>query len=558
MPIFPSLTWIELTRRTIYGAYLAWRGVKQHSSIDWRQEYANRRRALTPAEAADVLMIDEVEHLIFCPNYAEDVSVLRETLYLLSTQPGALATYHPVLAMEAREKGSAEKAQQLIAEFRSSFKDIGYTLHPGGIEGEAAGKSSNLAWAVRQAWNELKDEGDDERISRIVVTVIDSDSEFSFTGSTVYVFSQCCFSLRNEARANVIAALAGDYFSSISCKFALRSPSERQRCTFVPPICFDRNAHDVPVSVRVTDIMWALAGLSSIYTGSGAKIPTSAYSLSMSLAANVGFHDAGPQAIGEDMHMYIKCLFSTGGNLITETIYSPASQLDVVAGERGGMKGFWNDHVARYKQAIRHMWGSLDTGYGITRLINRDFQAHPEVELSVTHRQPVPTVFTAEADLPLAVGPGSNGHAQALARAQAQAQRLKSIPEELVANRKPRRNFAEEDFSTPSPSDSSVTSSSASVSADDEETDGSSFSDEEDYNEKARFNKTFQPEVLPVRTMPFVSLCFRLYEAHLLMGYVYTFLHPSVFLLVNLKGASEECHKWLADSHQIQSLQGFY
>ena len=72
----------------------------------------------------------------------------------------------------------------------------------------------------------------------------------------------------------------------------------------------------------------------------------------------------------------------------------------MVAGERGGIRGFWNDHVARYKQAIRHMWGSLDTGYGITRLINRDFQAHPETELSVTHRQPVPTVFTAECDLP--------------------------------------------------------------------------------------------------------------------------------------------------------------
>jgi hypothetical protein len=326
----------------------------------------------------------------------------------------------------------------------------------------------------------------------------------------------------------LIAALAGDYFSAISCKFALRSPLERQRCTFVPPICFDRNAHDVPVSVRVTDIMWALAGLSSIYPGSGAKIPTSAYSLSMSLAANVGFHDAGPQAIGEDMHMYIKCLFSTGGNLITETIYSPASQLDVVAGERGGIKGFWNDHVARYKQAIRHMWGSLDTGYGITRLINRDFQAHPETELSVTHRQPVPTVFTAECDLP----PALHAHAQpgsvhAIVRQNQNRSdvRLKSIPEELVANRKPRRNFADEDFATPSPSDSSVTSSSASVvSADDEgmeETDDeTSLSEEEDYREKARFNKAPRVEILPTRAMPFVSLCFRLYEAHLLMGYV--------------------------------------
>jgi hypothetical protein len=124
-------------------------------------------------------LFDEVEHLIFCPNYAEDISVLRETLYLLSTQPLALTSYHPVLAMEAREVGAEAKAQQLMAEFRSSFKDIGFALHPGGIDGEAAGKSSNLAWAVRQAWNELKDEGDEERIARTIITVIDSDSKSS-------------------------------------------------------------------------------------------------------------------------------------------------------------------------------------------------------------------------------------------------------------------------------------------------------------------------------------------------------------------------------------------
>lgn len=80
--------------------------------------------------------------------------------------------------MEAREVGAEAKAQQLIAEFRSSFKDIGFALHPGGIDGEAAGKSSNLAWAVRQAWNELKDEGDEERIARTIITVIDSDSTY--------------------------------------------------------------------------------------------------------------------------------------------------------------------------------------------------------------------------------------------------------------------------------------------------------------------------------------------------------------------------------------------
>lgn len=280
--------------------------------------------------------------------------------------------------------------------------------------------------------------------------------------------------------------------------------------TFTPPICFDRNAHDVPVAVRVTDIMWALAGLSSIYPGSGAKIPTSAYSLSMTLAASVGFHDAGPQAIGEDMHMYIKCLFSTGGNLISETIYSPASQLDVVAAERGGLRGFWNDHVARYKQAIRHMWGSLDTGYGLSRLINNDFACHPETELSLSplFRQAPHTVFTAEPDSVLG---------------------LKTIPEELPVNltTKSRRNFTDEEFA--SPSDSSVSSSSAAsvISADDEEdTSISSLSENEDYGsileKQQQQPSTIRPIEAPLqrRLSPFISLVMRLYEAHLLMGHM--------------------------------------
>lgn len=35
----------------------------------------------------------------------------------------------------------------------------------------------------------------------------------------------------------------------------------------------------------------------------------------MALATKVGFWDAGPQAIGEDMHMFIKSLFDTKGHV---------------------------------------------------------------------------------------------------------------------------------------------------------------------------------------------------------------------------------------------------
>ena len=56
--------------------------------------------------------------------------------------------------------------------------------------------------------------------------------------------------------------------------------------------------------------------------------------------------------------MFIKCLFATAGNLLAETIYSPASQLNVVASSTTGWLGYWESHLARYNQALRHMWGS--------------------------------------------------------------------------------------------------------------------------------------------------------------------------------------------------------
>lgn len=53
--------------------------------------------------------------------------------------------------MESREEGAETKALTLISEFVKKFRFIDFTLHPGNIVGEAAGKGSNAAWAAREA-----------------------------------------------------------------------------------------------------------------------------------------------------------------------------------------------------------------------------------------------------------------------------------------------------------------------------------------------------------------------------------------------------------------------
>lgn len=51
--------------------------------------------------------------------------------------------------MELKEESSMMKAAQLVSAFEDHFLGIHSTFHPPGIQGEIAGKSSNVAFAAR-------------------------------------------------------------------------------------------------------------------------------------------------------------------------------------------------------------------------------------------------------------------------------------------------------------------------------------------------------------------------------------------------------------------------
>jgi hypothetical protein len=147
-------------------------------------------------------------------------------------------------------------------------------------------------------------------------------------------------------------------------------PDSANTTMYTAPIIFDRNAHNVPAIVRVADIMWSAAGMSGLYRGSSIAPPTSVYSLPLELVDRVGGWDTDSEAIGEDLHMYLKCFFALNGNLTVRTVLSPISQTNVTGGGFGkGCFGLLKDVRARYKQAIRHMWGALDSGYAIRKTV---------------------------------------------------------------------------------------------------------------------------------------------------------------------------------------------
>jgi hypothetical protein len=73
--------------------------------------------------------------------------------------------------MEDKEAGAGAKAKLLVAEFAQCFLAIRASVHPYGIPGEAAGKSSNVAFAARKIFANHQRDGQE-----VIITVMDGKS----------------------------------------------------------------------------------------------------------------------------------------------------------------------------------------------------------------------------------------------------------------------------------------------------------------------------------------------------------------------------------------------
>lgn len=231
-------------------------------------------------------------HAFVIPNYQEPLHVLRSTLARLAAHPGASTRYLVTLAMEEGEAGAAAKAAELVAEFgsgtaggpsssSSSFLDLAWTLHPRGIPGESPGKASNANHGARAAVARAA-EALNFPAARVMVTCMDADAHVP----PLYV-----------ALVDAAAAAAEDPHARV----------------YAAPIVFERNAAAVPALTRVHDAMWSAMAAQNLGSSLGLGFPISNYSMSASLLRSVGFWDLHDDAIGEDLHMFLKAYFKSGG-----------------------------------------------------------------------------------------------------------------------------------------------------------------------------------------------------------------------------------------------------
>lgn len=227
--------------------------------------------------------------------------------------------------MEQSELGWEEKAKRLQDHFNDRFPQIIITGHPSDIPGESRGKGSNVAFAARHGCLELVEKHNIDR-NRIIITVSDSDS-----------------------------AIPELYIREV--EEALAQAQDPYHLLCAPPIFFSRNCFDVPAAVRVTDITWSAMVMSNLSNSRGMCIPCSNYSLSMVLADKVGYWDTNADAVGEDMHMWLKCFWKTQGQVRTAPIYVPINLTNVQTST------YLSNVSARYVQAKRHYNGVADVAY---------------------------------------------------------------------------------------------------------------------------------------------------------------------------------------------------
>ena len=306
--------WVLRSHGMAIACLVGGRRIARWARTDWAARYV--------AEHADRDAWNWPRHLVVIPNYRESEEELRRTLDSLATQQNAQQLV-VVLAMEEREAGADAKAGRLLRAFASRFGDLFATFHPAGIPGEAPGKGSNEAWAVRKAHGRLIARGGDD-IARYTITSCDADAMFP-----------------------------PHHFTVLNWLFLTAADPTR---TFWQPAIFNtNNIWDIPAPLRIIDGLSGINGLANLVLPGTVLFPTSCYSLTWQMLHEADYWDA--EVIPEDWHIFLKSSFMLGDRVHVEPMWvRVGNDCVLTAATQTTLR-------ARYFQAVRHAFGAFDIPY---------------------------------------------------------------------------------------------------------------------------------------------------------------------------------------------------
>lgn len=287
-------------------AYIGSQKINKSEKEDWMERL--KENQVSPS----------IDHIIIIPNYKERLDKLRRTLTNLSTQTYPLDFIHIVLAMEEREEGSEEKAKVLISEFKNEFGTIMATYHPD-IPGEVKGKSSNQAFAGREAYKLLIEKG---KLNTELTTVTTTDADAIFDKQ---------------------------YFAYLTYKFINdKKPFNK---FWQSAIVFYNNVWHVPSPTRIISFFGSLWRI-GLLIQKDRLLTHSTYSLSLKLLKDIDFWDA--DVIPEDYRIFFKAFYRKKGQIWVEPVFLKTSMDAALS------VGYINSLKNKYHQERRWSWGVSD------------------------------------------------------------------------------------------------------------------------------------------------------------------------------------------------------
>lgn len=261
---------------------------------------------------------DKMHHLIIIPSYTESASKLSRTIDTLKNQTFPSERLHIYLALEKREPHVEEKAENLVSIFKDSFGTFTYTLHPD-VEGEIKGKSSNQAYAVKEAYKYLVEKKKLD-LDYITVSSVDADALFD-----------------------------PQYCANLSYQF-LTSPTPHFHF-WQSAVVFYNNFWEIPAFTRVISFFSSLSRVGLLVQGLR-LLPHSTYTLSLKLLKEIGYWDT--DVIPEDYRIFFKAFFHTEGKVTVEPIFLKTS-LDSAQSQT-----YKASLLNKYNQERRWAWGVSD------------------------------------------------------------------------------------------------------------------------------------------------------------------------------------------------------
>ncbi len=315
-----DLYWLLKTVYLSLHLRVAFKRVKENLKINWLKEL----EILPPEKyTSDAKNWKEFYHLIILPFYDEGFEVISSCLESLGK-----ANYPPekmIVVLGAEERAGANvllTAQKAQEKFGGKFFRFLITVHPKDIEGEIAGKGSNIAWAGRKVKEQIID-ALGIPYNRVIVSAFDIDT---------VVFP--------------------DYFSRLTYVY-LKTKNPKRR-SYQPIPFYVNNIWQAPAFARV--VSFSATFWHTLQQERAERLTTfSSHSMPFQALVDVDFWQAN--MVSEDSRIFWQCLLRYDGNYGVVPLHYP------VAMDANVAPSFWQTMKNQYKQQRRWAYGAENIPY---------------------------------------------------------------------------------------------------------------------------------------------------------------------------------------------------